>query len=104
MNAEMDIILRIKESTIKQLEKAMCKIKHYETAHAVSGFLIPERRTMEYPLLDKKKYRDSLLELLLILDELADTPSSSTTRDTVINALRLSFEIKKELYRIDSDK
>ena len=47
MNAEMDINLRIKESTIKQLEKAMCKIKHYETAHIVSGFLMPEMRRNE---------------------------------------------------------
>ncbi len=58
---------------------------------------------MEYPCYDKRKYRAELVEQLLLLAEMADTPSTTTTQDTAINAMRLCFEIKKELYRIDND-
>ena len=58
---------------------------------------------MEYPKTTKEKYRAKLIELVELLAELAEMPSMTVTRDTAINVLRLDFELRRELYKLDND-
>lgn len=55
--------------------------------------------------LNRQKYRDYLTKQLDDIDELFETPSSKMTMtlDTVVNAMRLQFEIVRELYRLDNE-
>ncbi len=53
--------------------------------------------------LKRQKYRDYLAKQLDDIDELFETPSSKMTLDTVVNAMRLQFEIVRELYRLDNE-
>ena len=58
---------------------------------------------MEYPKLTKMKYRAYLVEQLKLLSDMADEPSMTVTRDTVINVIKICFEINRELYKLDNE-
>ena len=58
---------------------------------------------MEYPKLTKMKYRAYLVEQLKLLSDMAGEPSMTVTRDTVINVIKICFEINRELYKLDND-